>query len=168
MRSEWVWMPHPGHMYISQDCKFFLTTWINGYIVSTVGEYRPDSRIRDTWTKTQKRKYEKMGSEDIGNGRLYQTRVFKSLPKDEASCCFYRIMNSSELDDSGYVSAKDAYLGHIRMCEKWDTRSQSTVIWENCSKKEIYPPEITIEFDPKEWTNSSSSEESPESAIGIV
>lgn len=53
--KDWVFMPHAGHLCISHMCRFHLNTYVNGFIVSTVGEYLPpidclkillESRIR--------------------------------------------------------------------------------------------------------------------------
>jgi hypothetical protein len=41
MSSDWIWMPHAGHLCIAYMCRYHLNTYVNGYIVSTVGEYLP-------------------------------------------------------------------------------------------------------------------------------
>lgn len=40
-KEEWIWMPHAGHFCGGNECRFRLNTYVNGYIVSTVGEYLP-------------------------------------------------------------------------------------------------------------------------------
>lgn len=52
-RQDWIWQPHAGHFIGGRYCKFFLNTYVNGYIVSTVGEYFPDSRIREIYAMSR-------------------------------------------------------------------------------------------------------------------
>src|SRR3990167_10381209 len=108
-KSNWAWMPHAGHLIVSRSCQFHLNTYVNGYIVSTVGEYFPDSRVRqifadsrgkiikgmgDAWDADY---MEKIGYEEIGLGRLYETMVFKG-GKSKDKCCPYIAIDWSELD----------------------------------------------------------------------
>lgn len=53
-KQDWVWMPHPGHYIRANDCKFILNTFLNGYIVSTVGEYFPDQAVRRILLQSKK------------------------------------------------------------------------------------------------------------------
>ena len=105
-RDKWVWMPHPGHFIGSQDCKFFLNTYIGGYIVSTVGEYLPDSQN---------------GYKRVGCNRKYETMVFKAM-KSKHKCCPYEMKNAEEIDFDGYNTAEDAFKGHYKMCKKWSAK----------------------------------------------
>lgn len=107
-----------------------MNTYVGGYIVSTVGEYVPDSAVREIGAKargvTLEGKgdareadwMEKMGFEEIGCDRLYETMVFKAA-KSKDPCCPFRMVSGSELDFAGYNTAKDAYRGHLRLCKKW-------------------------------------------------
>jgi len=54
--EDWIWMPHAGHLCIGSMCKFHLNTYVNGYIVSTVGEYFPDQECRRIYLEAR-RKY---------------------------------------------------------------------------------------------------------------
>lgn len=45
-KEEWIWMPHPDHLCIADSCRFRLATYVNGHVVSTVGEYFPDRDVR--------------------------------------------------------------------------------------------------------------------------
>ena len=126
----WVWMPHPGHLCVSDECKFHLNTYVGKYIVSTVGEYLPDSEVREILARAKKIKLkgkgddrlanymEKIGYENIGYKRKYETMVFKAK-KSKYKCCPYVAANWEELDFEGYNSAEDAFKGHYRMCQKW-------------------------------------------------
>lgn len=46
MKSDRIYMPHAGHFCGSDDCRFHLNTYVNGYIVSTIGEYWPPVDVR--------------------------------------------------------------------------------------------------------------------------
>lgn len=134
-KENWIWMPHPGHFICASECKFFLTTYVNGYIVSTVGEYFPDAPVREIIAEcrgvnlvgqgdARRRDYfKKIGFEPIGSERLYETMVFKAERAQETeTCCPYRAIHDEEsnLDFDSYNKPEDAFKGHMEMCEKWD------------------------------------------------
>lgn len=132
-KQDWVWQAHAGHFICGHDCRFRLNTYVNGYIISTVGELWPDFRVRqihahvrnieivgqgDAWDQDF---MNKIGFITVGYDRLYETMVFHSKEKDENLCCPYRADHSkNELDFDSYNDAVDAYKGHMAMCEKWD------------------------------------------------
>lgn len=135
-KDKWVWMPHPAHFICAQDCKFFLATKIGKYIISTVGEYFPDYQIREIFAESRGVNLEgkgdarradymkKIGFEDLGHERKYETMVFESMktPKDGrgyCEACPFRIKSGHDIDFNGYKKSKDAYKGHLEMCEKW-------------------------------------------------
>ncbi len=133
-KENWIWMPHPAHFICARDCKFHLATVVGAYIVSTVGELEPCMEIREISAQSRgiklqgrgdERRYDalkKLGWETLGAERTYETMVFKCHPtqnKKSAECCPYRIDVSSEVDMEGYNSAGEAYLGHMKLCEKW-------------------------------------------------
>jgi len=129
-------MPHPGHLIIARDCKFFLNTFVGKYIVSTVGEYLPDSEVRKIFAETRgitlKGKgderladyMKKIGYEELGCDRKYETMVFLAK-KSEHKCCPYTAKNWGELDSTGYNNSEDAFKGHYKMCLKWCKRKES-------------------------------------------
>jgi len=107
-----------------------MNTYVNGYIVSTVGEYWPDYRIRkiiaeskkievigegDSWNADYMKK---IGFEDIGYNRKYETMVFRAK-KSEESCCPYIALNFSDLEFYGYNDAGAAFAGHNNMIKKY-------------------------------------------------
>jgi len=108
MKSDWIWMPHPGHFICSYACRFVLNTYVNGYIVSTVGEYFPDSRVREIMANCRNVKIEgqgdtwdanylkKIGYEEIGANRKYESMVFKAA-KAKDKCCPYRAVVSADV-----------------------------------------------------------------------
>ncbi len=140
-RPEWLWMPHPGHLIVAHDCRFHLNTWVpsddstpGGFIVSTVGEYLPDSVVREIHANVRGIQLsgrgderladfmEKCGYVEIGCGRLYETMVFRAEPASPGEgeeCCPFRMADSSALDVDGYNDPDAAALGHYAMCEKW-------------------------------------------------
>lgn len=133
-RENWVWMPHPGHLIVGQDCRFHLSTYVGRFLVSTVGEYLPDSGTREILAKSRGIVLEgigdyrradymkKIGYETIGYERLYETMVFKAI-KHKGNCCDWRQESGSELDFEGYNESKEATKGHMKMCLKWSKKN---------------------------------------------
>lgn len=131
-KDEWVWMPHAGHFILGDQCQFRLNTRIGKFIISTVGEYLPDSHVREVYAKSRGIELEgigdaresdylkKIGYEEIGSGRKYETMVFKAK-KSERKCCPWEMESASELDSKAYNEPNAAYEGHLRMCEKYAT-----------------------------------------------
>ena len=127
--KEVIYMPHSGHFICSQWCNFFLNTYVNGYIISTVGEYVPDSDVRRILRKSRNmetdligdEEREDFGFEDIGYNRKYETMVFLAgKPCAESGCnCGLPKINGDEQDFAGYNTAGDANQGHKEMVEKW-------------------------------------------------
>ncbi len=133
--ADWVWMPHPGHFICGFDCRFHLTTKVGEVIVSTVGEYFPDEPVREILAKSRgielvgsgderlRDYHRKIGFEDIGHQRKYETMVFRAEPAPEdASCCPWRQTDGQELDFDGYNEPGPAYRGHLSMCDKWSAK----------------------------------------------
>jgi len=131
-KENWVWMPHPGHFICSADCRFVLNTYVGGYIVSTVGEYFPDSAVREIFADSRGVKLKgkgdersndymkKIGYEKIGCDRLYETMVFRSEKAKPRLCCPYRVADfSNNLDFESYNESGEAYRGHLELCKKW-------------------------------------------------
>ena len=124
----WTWMPHSAHLIVGYDCDFHLATEVGGYLVSTVGEYFPDSQVREIIAKSKNVKlegigdrrrfdfYKKIGYVEIGLGRPYETLVFESSKSGE-KCCLFKMKTSKEVDFRGYNTAGDAYNGHMELGE---------------------------------------------------
>ncbi|MBA7548495.1 hypothetical protein ES705_40955 [subsurface metagenome] len=129
-KDKWLWMPHPGHLIVARDCRFSLNTYVGKYIVSTVGEYLPDYEVREILVRSRgiilKGKGDerladymrKVGYEDIGLNRKYETMVFPSR-KSGDKCCPYVAKDWSNVNFDSYNSAEDAFSGHYKMCLKW-------------------------------------------------
>ena len=137
-KANWIWMPHAAHLIVGQDCRFHLATYVGKWIVSTVGEYLPDSNVREVLAESRgldlqgrgdERRHDwmkKNGYEEIGFNRKYETMVFKAqrrpkkeLAKDGTTCCPWEQQSGTEVDMVGYNTPERAYLGHLKMCAKW-------------------------------------------------
>jgi hypothetical protein len=108
MEKDWLWMPHAGHLCVSDRCKFHLNTYVNGYIISTVGEYK--SQIES----------ESEEFDDIGANRKYETMVFKAKKSDVGCCPYEAIIEGESLEFEGYNDPLEARIGHIELCKKYD------------------------------------------------
>jgi hypothetical protein len=147
-RENWIWMPNAGHLIAGRSCQYHLATYVNGFIISTVGEYWPDREIRRIkcgddlqilhlrGEEFDRAYMEKYGYEEVGNFRLYETMVFQAKACD-CGCESWVMKNSNQLDFKGYDKSGDATKGHYQMCEKWD------------KKKNVYEIENALE-----WANA--------------
>ena len=131
--QNWQWFGNAGHLIVGHDCRFHLCTKVGKYLVSTVGQYWPSDGVREIIAQSRgvtlggrgdarRADYmKKIGYEEIGSGRTFETFVFKAGPpcivKD---CnCGQPSIDGSELDTAGYNNAGDATRGHLRICKKW-------------------------------------------------
>lgn len=134
-KSKWVWMPHAGHYICSGDCRFVLCTYVDGFIVSTVGEMWNDRRVREihakiydpVWYESNRQRlgddfdrayFDKFGWGEIGVDSTYETMVFKAK-RSKNKCCKYVVSDYSGLEQDRYNNAEDAYKGHMKMCKKY-------------------------------------------------
>jgi len=135
-KDKWIWMPHTGHLIVGNQCRFHLNTYVNGYIISTVGEWWPERSSREIHAKVHDPKwltenihlrgdyfdaayFKRFGFEEIGCDRIYETMVFNAM-KSKDKCCPYKMKNPSCIDFDGYNDEGDAYKGHLKMCNKYD------------------------------------------------
>jgi len=115
-----------------------MATKIGKYIVSTVGEYYPDSQVRkihaevydpkwfhenahkkgDDWDYAY---FKRFGYEELHlGGILYETMTFKAIKSPKGTlCCPYRIASGENIDTEYYKTANEAYKGHLKMCAKY-------------------------------------------------
>lgn len=106
--EDWRWCGSPHHFCAASRCHFGFTTFVGDYVVSTVGEYRPDGPSSDLDTLA------------IGPDSFYETMVFRG-GGEETECGNQGIADLSELDRCLYSTAKEANAGHLAMCQKWAT-----------------------------------------------
>lgn len=133
-RDQWEWFGKAGHFICGQDCRFHLCTLVGPWLVSTVGEYLPDSSIWEIEAKFRGVTLEgrgdarradymrKVGYSQIGSGRTYETMVFPAGERCSAEGCGCGMPTASdwsERDERGYNDAAAATRGHYEMCEKW-------------------------------------------------
>jgi hypothetical protein len=130
-RENWIWMPHPGHFIGARDCRFHLNTYVGGYIVSTLGEYLPDSQVREILAASRGVQLEgkgdareadylrKIGYEKIGVERTYETMVFRAKRSKDNACCPWEQESGESLDFAPYNDPAEALEGHMRLCRKW-------------------------------------------------
>lgn len=98
-KDEWHWTGYQGHLI--STCRFFLTTRVGNYRISTVGDYRDRHGKRET----------------IGIDRYFETMVFEladdGTPEGEVKDF------GSSADYEAYQESRDAEVGHHAMCEKF-------------------------------------------------
>jgi hypothetical protein len=135
-KADWIWMPHPGHLIVGQECRFTLNTCVGEFLVSTVGEWLPSESMREIIAQTQgvmlngrgdEREYDylqKLGFKEIGADRLYETMVFRAKRRTKAPlcCAFEADHDGGDLDFAGYNDPVSAAAGHMELCEKWAAR----------------------------------------------
>jgi hypothetical protein len=133
MENHWKWFGHAGHFICARWCRFHLCTLVGDYLVSSVGEYVPDETVREIHCQVHGITLEgrgdarladymkKVGFQEIGSGRKYETMVFKAgKPCMAKDCdCGLPEIDGTELDAQGYNQAGAAAKGHYEMCEKW-------------------------------------------------
>lgn len=135
--AEWKWFGHPGHFICGDQCIFHLCTLVGGgkYLVSTVGELWFDSQVRKIVADSRGIKIEgkgddwdadylvKVGYEDVGCGRKYETMVFKVTGEvctsTDCNCGLPKIV-PMELDSAAANQASEATQNHYELCTKWD------------------------------------------------
>lgn len=137
--KDWKWFGDPGHFICARDCEFHLCTQVGEYLISTVGKYFPDSNVRDILAESRKvelegigddRRYDymkKIGYEEIGFGRKFETMVFKfeGICKAKDCNCGLPVIIPAELDSAAYNDSGAANKGHFEMCIKWADSANS-------------------------------------------
>lgn len=132
--SKWKWFGNAGHFICGSNCRFHLTTQIGNHLVSTVGQLVFDEGTREITAQCRGITLEgkgdarladymnKIGYEEIGYNRTYETMVFelngKVCESKECQCGLPEII-PSELDTMGYNDGGAATKGHMAMCHKW-------------------------------------------------
>ena len=134
-RETWEWFGNHGHFILGRDCRFHLATLVGPWWVSTVGELLSDLTSREIIASSRGIELEgrgderradymrKIGWEEIGAGRTYETMVFAAgeerCAAEGCGCGMPIPADWSDLDSDGYNDAGSATRGHYAMCEKW-------------------------------------------------
>lgn len=109
--KDWQWFGHPGHFIGGDACRFHLTTQVGGFLVSTVGEYRPHSYTGKV--------------QEVGAGYLYETLVFSLGQHSLCSCCEKPEPNSwAEIDSLCCNDSITARRNHLMLCRKYASTEQ--------------------------------------------
>ena len=123
--SAQTWMPHAGHFICGHMCRFRLNTHVNGYIVSTVGEYAPnhvfDRSLGPTATSQMRMRRDDDPCEEVGFERMYETMVFPAVEGIHA-CCPFEAVVEKQVDFAAYNDSDAAFAGHMAMLEKWGSK----------------------------------------------
>lgn len=101
-----------GHFIASAACQWRRHTEINGYRISSVGNYFP--------ANSQKR-----GTIGAGPDSFFETYVFrltKYLAKDSEKCGCHAVADWSEIDGQRYATTGEAQAGHERYVRKYARR----------------------------------------------
>jgi len=133
-REDWEWFGSAGHLIVASECRFHLATSVGPWLVSTIGEWVPDSASWHLYAESRGITLEgrgdarradflnKVGFIQIGAGRTYETMVFRTsgerceLP--DCNCGAPVVADWSELDSASYNERGDAQRGHYAMCLK--------------------------------------------------
>jgi len=110
MGAKQVWMGHAGHFICGNQCQFHLNTYVNGFIVSTLGE------LKDPTRGTEDSPFQPLG---ITPDSLYESMVFHAVASKSNKCCPYRQKNGSEIDGCRYATAEAAAKGHAKLIAKY-------------------------------------------------
>ena len=131
--ETWEWFGSALHLIVGHDCRFHLGTLVGPWVVSTVGEWLPDSSSWDIYAESagvtlrgrgddrRNQFLREVGYVEIGAGRKYETLVFRATGErcDRDECrCGHPEWSGSELDSDGYNERGDAQRGHYAMCFK--------------------------------------------------
>jgi hypothetical protein len=143
-RSEWEWFGNAGHFICASDCRFHLCTKVGPWLVSTVGEYVPDSAVQAALRQSRKEvgmRQPRGPFEQIGCDRTYETMVFRAGQRCAAEGCGCDLPQivPTELAMRGYDSAGDAARGHLELCEEWAGRSIDEVTSDNPESADGFP-----------------------------
>lgn len=103
--DKWEWFGYAGHLIVGSDCRFHLVTKVGDYIVSSVGDYRPDGDGKPMRT--------------IGGGddSFFETYVFVFGSYEDCGCPTPK--SWGEIDGQRYATHEEAHKGHLEFCRKY-------------------------------------------------
>lgn len=108
--EEWL---KPGHLCVSAYCRFGRCTAVNGYIISSVGDYYSNG-VRET----------------VGYDRFFETMVFKDSGKrcDVPECTCGRLpepVDWSEIDFAPANTREECEANHERLVAEYAAKEAS-------------------------------------------
>jgi hypothetical protein len=103
--EQWIWQGYPSHLCVSDKCLFHLSTVVGTYIISTIGDYRPNGHTKPP--------------ETIGYERLFETYVFTAGNSCECGCGSTLPKQLDEIDALPANTAPDAQRNHMTLCYKY-------------------------------------------------
>ena len=112
--SEIIWHGQAGHFVCWRDCLWHLCSEVNGYVISTLGEYyrnRPQNQIGEM---------ERLGIEPDS---FYESMVFEVQGHCDCGCGHPKISGSS-LDMNRYKTPLEARLGHMALIEEYSKKTK--------------------------------------------
>ena len=143
-RVDVKWFGHAAHFICGQWCRFHLATQVDGYLVSTVGEYWPERPSREIHAKIHDRAWLaenrhlkgdefdhayilKFGFHTVGCGRKYETMVFKAGDPCTAEGCGCGLpeIDGSEIDFLAYNDAAMATRGHMDLVKRYEAKQRA-------------------------------------------
>lgn len=104
-QNEWKWYGYAGHFSGGSACAYHLCTRIGGFLISTLGDYRPPSRGG---------KRQLLG---LANDSWFETFVFHCEGEDENGDPIVPSFN--EIDSRRYGTSIEAERGHYEFCQKY-------------------------------------------------
>lgn len=109
-QDEWKWFGYPGHFICAARCQFRMCTQVGSYLISTVGDYRPDGVDGER--------------ETIGAGKesFFETYVFKAGPTctvEGCGCDMPELEEACEIDGERSATAGESKDAHMRYCHKY-------------------------------------------------
>ena len=107
-KANWKWYGYAGHFIGGSQCAYHLSTRVGKFLISTVGDYRPNG---DRSSRTT-----------IGAGKesFFETYVFDFL--GETKDGDPNVISFTEIDGERYAESIDAERGHYRYCKKYARR----------------------------------------------
>lgn len=110
-------MPHPGHFICASDCMFRRNTYVNGFIVSTVGELKGSDYEKLAGRKaTHAELYRTLGIEPDS---FYETMVFKATKSKHKCCPYVADVSAGEQECVRYADEGAAVEGHAKLVKKY-------------------------------------------------
>jgi len=112
--NKWEWFGYGAHLCVGPWCRFHMATLVGGYMVSTVGDYRPPHASEKDCPAMR----------EIGCNRMFETFVFRASPSKATRCkivdclCQMPALESfSEIYSLAANTAGDATKNHRKACE---------------------------------------------------